>query len=636
MRARVSLPLGLAVAGLLSAFPSASHAANATPHNLILFVPDGMRALKVTPETAPAMAALRDAGVNFKNPHSLFPTFTMPNSSGMATGHYLGDTGVYSNTIYSGYPVGAAHGSMTPFLENDPVLGDVDDHFGGNYLNEETILAAARRAGFSTAAIGKLGPTLMFDHTERSGAKTIVIDDQTGASKDGKDLGIPLSGDVKKALESANLPLKTPSRGENGKAGNSEKAGTNVANVDQQQFFTDVVTKAVLPMFKARNKPFVLVLWSRDPDGTQHNQGDSLGQLTPGINGPTSLAAIRNADNNLAQVRQALTELGLAASTNIIVSADHGFSTISKESKTSDAAKGEYKDVPKGQLPPGFVAFDLAKALDLPLNDPDNKNEPVAANTYPRLGNGLIGKDAAKPDVIVAANGGSDLVYIPGTGKKGKKPNKALARKIVSALLKQDYVSGLFVHDELGRIPGTLPLSAVNLKGAGVTPHPAIVINFRSYATDCGEPLLCAVTVSDTRLQQGQGMHGNFSRADTMNFMAAIGPDFKTGYVDTLPASNADVGMTIAQILGLRSTANGGLMGRVLSEAIPNGITPKAATTSRLISKPGDNELRTVVQYQRVSGQRYFDVAGFPGRTLGLAPVDTAGKSVRKHANAIH
>ena len=27
------------------------------PHNVILFVPDGLRALKVTPETAPTMAA---------------------------------------------------------------------------------------------------------------------------------------------------------------------------------------------------------------------------------------------------------------------------------------------------------------------------------------------------------------------------------------------------------------------------------------------------------------------------------------------------------------------------------------------------------------------------------------------------
>ncbi|HEY0235435.1 MAG TPA: nucleotide pyrophosphatase/phosphodiesterase family protein, partial [Afipia sp.] len=413
--------LAIFTLGVSFAATSVAFAQNNTPRNLILFVPDGLRALKVTPETAPAMAALRDKGVNFKNPHSLFPTFTMPNSSGMATGHQLGDTGVFSNTIYTGYPVGTAGGSLTPFLENDPVLGDVDDHFGSNYVNEETILASARREGFSTAAVGKLGPTLMFDHTERSGAKTIIIDDQTGAEKDGKLLGIPLSDDVKAALTAAQLPLAAPTRSDNGKAGDSEKAGTIIANVDQQKYFTDAVTKAILPAFKARKKPFVLVLWSRDPDGTQHNQGDSLGSVTPGINGPTSLAAIKNADSNLAQVQQALKDLGLEANTNIVVAADHGFSTISKESSTSPAAKADYKDVRKGQLPPGFVAIDLAKALKLPLFDPDSKNAAVADGTYPRLANGLIGNDAAKPDVVVAANGGSDLVYIP---KKGKKVDK--------------------------------------------------------------------------------------------------------------------------------------------------------------------------------------------------------------------
>src|SRR6195256_5803849 len=81
----------------------AASADNATPHNLILFVPDGLRALKVTPESAPAMAEIRDKGVNFKNPHSLFPTFTMANASGMATGHHLGDTGTFSNTIFPNY-----------------------------------------------------------------------------------------------------------------------------------------------------------------------------------------------------------------------------------------------------------------------------------------------------------------------------------------------------------------------------------------------------------------------------------------------------------------------------------------------------------------------------------------------------
>ena len=127
-------------------------------------------------------------------------------------------------------------------------------------------------------------------------------------------------------------------------------------------------------MFKARNKPFVLVFWSRDPDGSQHNQGDSLNTITPGINGPTSMAGIKNADDNLAQLRKALDELGLAATTNIIVSADHGFSTISKESKTSPSAKVSYDDTPKDFLPMGFLALDLAKALDLPLFDPNDKN----------------------------------------------------------------------------------------------------------------------------------------------------------------------------------------------------------------------------------------------------------------------
>jgi hypothetical protein len=88
-------------------------------------------------------------------------------------------------------------------------------------------------------------------------------------------------------------------RPENAKIGDFKTPGTTVANVEQQTYFVDVATKVVLPIFKARNKPFVLVYWSRDPDGTQHAQGDSLNALTPGINGPTSRAAIRNDRNAL-------------------------------------------------------------------------------------------------------------------------------------------------------------------------------------------------------------------------------------------------------------------------------------------------------------------------------------------------
>src|SRR5262249_13415632 len=149
---------------------------------------------------------------------------------------------------------------------------------------------------------------LLFDHTDRDGAPTIIFDDWTGSEH-----GIPLSQEMRDALTAAGLPLKAPSRGANGKPGNAMTPGTLVANVEQQAYFADVAAKVVLPLFKARNKPFVLVFWSRDPDGTQHFQGDSLNALIPGINGPTSLAAVKNADDNLKTIREALDDLGLAA-----------------------------------------------------------------------------------------------------------------------------------------------------------------------------------------------------------------------------------------------------------------------------------------------------------------------------------
>src|SRR5262249_3020585 len=161
----------------------------------------------------------------------MFPTFTTANAASLATGHKVGDTGDFSNTIYTGFPVPGAGDSVTPFLESDPVLGDVDAHFSGDYLHQETVMRAARAAGMSTATIGKLGPALIFDHTERTGEQTIVIDDTTG-----RPGGIPLSADVQARLKAAGLDVQAPTRGDNGKAGNFQMPGTLVANAAQQDY----------------------------------------------------------------------------------------------------------------------------------------------------------------------------------------------------------------------------------------------------------------------------------------------------------------------------------------------------------------------------------------------------------------
>ena len=62
---------------------------------------------------------------------------------------------------------------------------------------------------------------------------------------------------------------------------------------------------------------------------------------------------------------------------------------------------------------------------------------------------------------------------------------------------------------------------------------------------------------------------------------------------------------------------------------MPNGATPKA-TSGSIKSEPAAGGLRTVLNFQRVGSQRYFDAAGFPGRTVGLeaegGKQKTAGK----------
>jgi hypothetical protein len=587
--------------------PASAQTEGARPHNVVLFVPDGLRFRMVDDTTAPTMAALARDGVTLRNGHSLFPTFTTANASAFATGHMLGDTGDFSNTIYTGFEVPAAGNTVTPFLEVDPVLADVDEHFSGNYLDEATILKLARDKGYSTASIGKVGPVLIFDHTARTGEATIIVDDATGSGK-----SIPLSAAMTERLKAANLPLICPPRGAN------RNPRTLTPNIVQQEYFSAVATKAILPLFRERDRPFILVYWSRDPDGTQHAQGDSLNALVPGINGPTSLAAIRNADDNLNQIRAALRDLGLLDTTDIIVAADHGFSTISKESRTSSTVKTKFADTPEGQLPLGFVALDLAQALNLPQIDPDDGYKAVAPGAHSKFGNGLIGGDKTNPKIVVAANGGSDLIYLP-------DGDKELAKRVIEMMLTQDYVSGIFVDARLGKFPGTLALDDIALDGSAITPHPAIVISFRSFDTVCGEPVRCTVEVADTILQQGQGMHGSFSRADTWNFMAMQGPDFKSHFVDPAPASNADIGRTIAQLMQLDVSRNGKLVGRVLSEAFPNGALPDV-TSRVVVSEPAANLLTTIVNMQTVGDTRYFDAGGFPGRTVGLSTTILPGR----------
>lgn len=659
-------------AGAAPALP-ADAAADAGGRNIVIFVADGLRAGSVTPSQAPTLYALAHAGSWFDNSHSVAPTLTMPNAAAIATGHYPGDSGIYANTLYPGFApfdhgaFGRAAGSPLAMTEADPVLGDLDAHFEGNLLGEDTLLALARAHGYGTAAVGKLGPvgvqdvSLLAPVGDRfAPPPTLVIDDRSGYGD-----SLPIDPELAAALSAAGLADRPPSarvdpaapaQANGAPRGATHAASAPEANAVQQSWLVQATIRAVLPVLARRGRPFVLVYWSRDPDISQHGQRDSLGSLVPGINGPTSLAAVRNADGNLRDLLAALrADARLAGNTDVLVTSDHGFSTISRRevdaqghATRSPAAAARYEDVPQGFLPPGFLALDLAAQLGLDLYDPDAPPDagggfhllraaaaplpaPGTIVGHPLGGNGLLGGSGARgaggtdARAIVAANGGIDLVYLP-------QRDPPLLASIVAALAHRDYVGSLFVDDSYGSLPGTLPMGLLGYEGSSLLPRPALLVGLRSFSVAGGvargpfAPLLNSAQVSDTGLAHGQGMHGAIARENTWNFMAAQGPDFRAGFRDPLPVGNADLVPTVAAILGWELPSHGQLRGRVLEEAmrVPPAVAGSDAGTGgaegdarrtheRCVASamPLADGRGTVLEYQRAAGRLYVDTARF-------------------------
>ena len=609
--------------------------------NVIIFVADGLRHGSVNPTDTPALYRVRTEGVYFANSHAVFPTQTMPNASAIATGHYPGDTGQFANQIFIGYPLytsgtlGQRPGTMAPDVEDPIVLADLNRQFGGNYLREASLVAYARSYGYNTATLGKTGPAAAQDLSEAAAVRgrmrdpvTIVLEGATGTPR-----AVPLSPETAALLEAAGLTPAPPPRDQS--PGTNTTPGTRAANLEHQQWFADAATKAILPAFAKSPEPFVLVYWSGDPDHTQHAQGDSLNQLSPGINGATSNAAIRNADRNLKQILDYLdANPELRETTNLFVTSDHGFSTVSRRDvdasgrpTRSYSATLRYVDaegrpeVNDGFLPIGFLAIDLARELGMPLYDPEHqvddgsggrryvRVDPTVARPTPAVrqrptggaaiigGTGRVGLPIDARVVVAQAS-----IYVPGN-------DRSLTGRIARFLTTQDYVGGLFVHDRLGQPAGTLRMSDVGLMGGATTPKPAIVVSFKSFSLDPKNPHMTGVIVGGTR-QHGQGEHGPLSRANTFNNMAAMGPDFKKGFVSRAPVSNADVQPTLAHLMRMNIPSLGALKGRIITEALAGGPATVRFAPGVLRSRPRDG-FSTVLMYQVADRRLYLDEACF-------------------------
>lgn len=586
-------------------FLSAAQGAPVAPRrNVVVFVADGLRYDSVTPETAPTFAKVRREGVDFTNSHSVFPTLTTVNAAVIATGHYPGDNGNYGNRFLAGFPLKCTGDTWFAFAEDNCSLREVKKHWPADYLAQTTIVEAARKAGLNTVLVGKRGP-LAIQYLRALDSKNgdvneplgIFLDEDAGLDSQSPALGPDLASAVKRV---AGLDRSVPS---------------TFPNLTQQAWQASVVSQVLLPRLKLDGKPFAMLFWSRDPDITQHMAMDSNGMLSPGINSANVRTAVHNADTSLKIILDALKRLDLDGNTDVLVVADHGFSTVAKVVPSN---KGNTDGI---ELPHGFLARDVAKWLGVKVFDPNRHNAEIdfAKGETPKNGDTVIGATPDSPLALIA-NNNSDYIYIP----EGRN-RRQIAKRIFAKLVDASYVGALFINDALLKngnkndFAGAIAMSQVNLIGSSRIPTPAIVVGFRTFVDpDCtlGE-LLCAVEMSDTNLNVGQGNHGSFSRADTRNFMAAIGPDFKAGSVITSPVGNVDVAPTAAHLLGVTLPGTGKLRGRVITEALIGGMEPKVEKKT-IASAKASNGVQTVVIEQQVGETTYFHAGGIPGRMVGL------------------
>ena len=304
-------------------------------------------------------------------------------------------------------------------------------------------------------------------------------------------------------------------------------------------------TRALTDVLWSNNVPAYSLLWLCDPDFSQH-------PAAPGA--PKSLAAIESCDRKLAEVFAALDQHHLRDKTDVFVVSDHGFSSINRKVDTCE-------DLTK-------AGFDAYRAFPAP----------------PKPG-----------QVMVNGVGGSVLFYVIGH-------DAAIIQKLVAFLQKQDYAGVIFAKKEL---PGAFKLSDVEANSPNA-PDVLMSMRWSNGLSKLGVPGL--LTLDGVRTSTGVtlGSHASLSHFDMHNTLVGIGPDLKSGFIDTYPTGNTDLAPTILWLLGVKPSQS--LDGRVLSEALtvpaPNVGEPK---TRRLEATTKDPAWSQYLQISRVNHTLYFD-----------------------------
>jgi len=326
---------------------------------IFIMVFDGLQPSQVTPELMPRLSAFADTGVHFQKHHPVFPTVTRINAASMVTGRYPGGHGLAANTMVMR--------EMDPgdqFAVLEPGLRRLAEHNGGRVLLSPPLAEILSHYGkqYVAVGVGTSGNAFVHNpHPEFSSGATIH-----------PEFCLPddLHPEIIRRF--------------------GEWPDEEYPNASRVQHARKIVTEYVMP----ERKPDVTLLWSSEPDKSQHRDG---------VNSDLGRQALAMADGEFGRVLDWLEENGRLDETDIIVLSDHGYSTITDvipiEAMVRDA---------------GFPA-------------------------------------SGENGVVVAPNGGSVIFY-------ANPPGGATAERLARWLMTQPWCGALLSSEAAGTIAGTLPM----------------------------------------------------------------------------------------------------------------------------------------------------------------------------------
>ena len=407
--------------------------------SVLVFVFDGLQPSQVNPRLMPNLSAFAAAGLTFANHHAVFPSVTRVNCSSIVTGMNPGGHGLAGNRLLiRDFDPNQAMGAMEPELSQvanagvpvllAPTLAQILSQHGKEYI---------------AIGVGTSGNAYLHNPTaEDSGGATIHPT-------------FALPRDLHESLIDRFGPWP-------------EEA---VPNTSRLAHATRIMTEYVLP----ERMPVVSLIWSSEPDKTQHAAGVGSG---------LSDISIKEADGQFGYLLQWLRETDRMQDTDIIVVSDHGYSTISEAIAVESLVR-------KAGFPPG--------------------SEPGG--------------------VVVAQNGGAVLFYTP-PGDLGT------AQRLAAWLMTQPWCGALTASDEVAGIPGTLLASLVGNQGPR-TPELTMSFRWESAGNGAGYPGTVYSTYGEPGTGQHGSMSrhemNNILFASGPSFRSNLRSEIPSGNLDLAP-----------------------------------------------------------------------------------------------------